>query len=303
VGRERYYRHVTAFGFGSLTGVGLPGESRGQLRPPERWSGLSLASISIGQEISVTGVQLLAAFGAVANGGRLMQPHVLRAFLDRNGREVRRTEPQTVRQVISPRAAATLTDILTSVVADGTGHKATVQGYPVAGKTGTAQKPDPVTHVYSRKPGVLSFVGFVPSNAPRLVILALLDEPKTVVWGSEAAAPIFAAVAAPALRHLDVAPTEAVPAMQIVRVPGREAEREPALEPAGIPPDGEAVMPDLTGKSLRQALALLGALDLDVEVAGRGVVVRQTPAPGTPLAPGASCRLELVPPVAVGVES
>jgi cell division protein FtsI (penicillin-binding protein 3) len=303
VGRERYYRHVTAFGFGSLTGVGLPGESRGQLRPPERWSGLSLASISIGQEISVTGVQLLAAFGAVANGGRLMQPHVLRAFLDRNGREVRRTEPQTVRQVISPRAAATLTDILTSVVADGTGHKATVPGYPVAGKTGTAQKPDPVTHVYSRKPGVLSFVGFVPSNAPRLVILALLDEPKTVVWGSEAAAPIFAAVAAPALRHLDVAPTEAVPAMQIVRVPGREAEREPALEPAGIPPDGEAVMPDLTGKSLRQALALLGALDLDVEVAGRGVVVRQTPAPGTPLAPGASCRLELVPPAAVGVES
>jgi cell division protein FtsI (penicillin-binding protein 3) len=304
VGRERYYRHVTAFGFGSLTGVGLPGESRGQLRPPDRWSGLSLASISIGQEVSVTGVQILAAFGALANGGRLMQPYVVRAFLDPNGQEVRRTEPRPVRQVISAQTAATLTDILTSVVAEGTGHKAVVQGYAVAGKTGTAQKPDPVTHVYSRKPGVLSFIGFVPSSAPRLVILALLDEPKTAVWGSEAAAPIFAAVAAPVLRHLDVAPTEAVPAIQIVRAGGREAGRDPPAESsAGVPPDGEAMMPDLTGKSLRQALALLGALDVDVAVAGRGVVVRQTPAPGTPLSPGAACRLELAPPTAARMDS
>jgi cell division protein FtsI (penicillin-binding protein 3) len=304
LGRERYYQHITGFGFGSLTGVGLPGESRGQLRPPGRWSGLSLASISIGQEVSVTGVQLLAAFGAIANGGRLMQPHVVRALLDRNGKEVRRTEPQTLRQVVSPATAATLTDILTSVVADGTGHKAAVQGYGVAGKTGTAQKPDPVTHVYSRKPGVLSFVGFVPSSAPRLVILALLDEPKTVVWGSEAAAPIFAAIAAPVLRHLDVPPTETVPAVQIVRATARDPEREPPPEPeAGMPPDGDAVMPDLAGKSLRQALALLGALDVDVMVSGRGVVVRQTPAPGTSLGPGASCRLELAPPAVARLES
>jgi cell division protein FtsI (penicillin-binding protein 3) len=284
--------------------VGLPGESRGLLRAPDRWSGLSLATISIGQEISVTGVQMLAAFGALANGGRLMQPHVIRAFLDRNGREVRRTEPRPVRQVISPETAATLTDILTTVVSDGTGHKAVVPGYPVAGKTGTAQKADPVTHVYSRKPGVLSFIGFVPSNAPRLVILALLDEPKTVVWGSEAAAPIFAAVAAPVLRHLDVGPTEAQPAIQIVRAPGRDAEREqPADASAGLSPDGDAVMPDLTGKSLRQALALLGSLDVDVTVTGRGLVVRQTPTPGTPLAPGAACRLELVPPAPGRMES
>jgi cell division protein FtsI (penicillin-binding protein 3) len=297
LGRERYYRHVTEFGFGSLTGVGLPGESRGQLRSPERWSGLSLASISIGQEVSVTGVQMLAAFGAIANGGRLMRPYIVRAMLDRNGHEVRRTEPEAVRQVISPQTAATLSDILTSVVAEGTGHKAVVQGYPVAGKTGTAQKPDPVTHVYSRKPGVLSFIGFVPSSAPRLVILALLDEPKTVVWGSEAAAPIFAAVAAPVLRHLDVAPTEAAPALQIVKAPARESEREAPAEPAaGMSPDGEALMPDLTGKSLRQALALLGTLDVDVAVSGKGVVVKQTPAPGTPLGPGAACRLELAPP-------
>jgi cell division protein FtsI (penicillin-binding protein 3) len=284
--------------------VGLPGESRGQLRQPDRWSGLSLASISIGQEVSVTGVQMLAAFGALANGGKLMQPYIVRAHLDRNGRETERTEPQAVRQVISPQTAATLTDILTSVVTDGTGHKAVVQGYAVAGKTGTAQKPDPVTHVYSRKPGVLSFIGFVPSSAPRLVILALLDEPKTVVWGSEAAAPIFAAVAAPVLRHLDVAPTESVPSVQIVRASGRDAEREPPADPAaGMSPDGEALMPDLTGKSLRQALALLGALDVNVAVAGRGIVIRQTPSPGTPLSSGASCRLELAPPPVPRMES
>src|SRR5581483_2903403 len=197
LGRDRYHRHITEFGFGGLTGIGLPGESRGQLRNPTRWSGLSLAAISIGQEVSVTGVQLLAAFGAIANGGRLMHPHVLRAFLDAGGQPARRIEPEPVRQVISPQTAATLTDILTGVVAEGTGHKAALPGYRVAGKTGTAQKPDPVTHVYSRRPGVLSFIGFVPADAPRLVILALLDEPKTVVWGSEAAAPIFAAVAAP----------------------------------------------------------------------------------------------------------
>jgi cell division protein FtsI (penicillin-binding protein 3) len=304
VGRERYYRHVTDFGFGSLTGVGLPGESRGQLRQPDRWSGLSLASISIGQEVSVTGMQMLAAFGALANGGKLMQPYIVRAHLDRNGRETERTEPQALRQVISPQTAATLTDILTSVVTDGTGHKAVVQGYAVAGKTGTAQKPDPVTHVYSRKPGVLSFIGFVPSSAPRLVILALLDEPKTVVWGSEAAAPIFAAVAAPVLRHLDVTPTDSVPSVQIVRASGRDAEREPPADPAaGMSPDGEALMPDLTGKSLRQALALLGALDVNVAVAGRGIVIRQTPSPGTPLSSGASCRLELAPPPVPRMES
>jgi cell division protein FtsI (penicillin-binding protein 3) len=303
LGKERYYSHITGFGFGSLTGVALPGESRGQLRAPSRWSGLSLASISIGQEVSVTGVQLLAAFGAIANSGRLMEPHVVRGFLDAAGQEVRRVEPRSVRQVVSPRTAATLTEILTAVVADGTGHKAALPGYPVAGKTGTAQKADPVTHVYSRKPGVLSFIGFVPSTAPRLVILALLDEPKTVVWGSEAAAPIFAAVASPVLRHLEVAPSDAGAPVQIVDGDAWDGAPDPAvavgLEAAQ---DGEPAMPDLTGKSLRQALSALGALDVDVTVVGRGVVVRQTPPPGTPLAPAAVCRLELAPPLAARPE-
>jgi cell division protein FtsI (penicillin-binding protein 3) len=296
LGRERYYKYMTAFGFGSLTGLGLPGESRGQLRAPSRWSGLSLATMSIGQEVSVTGVQILAAFGAIANDGRLMRPHVVRRVLDGEGRELRRIEPEAVRQVISPEAARELTRILTSVVAHGTGHKAVIEGYAVAGKTGTAQKLDPATRTYSRKPGVLSFVGFVPADAPRVVILALLDEPKTVVWGSEAAAPIFAAVGGQVLRHLDVPPATGEPSVQIVRAPATAPPPPavPATEAPVADPDG-AVMPDLIGKGLRPALALLAGLDVDVEIAGRGVVIRQDPPAGTVLAPGSACRLELAP--------
>jgi cell division protein FtsI (penicillin-binding protein 3) len=294
LGRERYYQYMTAFGFGAQTGIDLPGESRGLLRAPGRWSGLSLATMAIGQEISVTGVQMLAAFAAIANEGRLMQPHLVRALLDEEGHEVHRVEPRAVRQVIAPETAATLTSILTAVVADGTGHKARLPGYAVAGKTGTAQKRDPHTRTYSRKPGVLSFAGFVPADAPRLAILALLDEPKTVVWGSEAAAPIFAAVAGQALRHLDVAPREDVGTIQIVR--GAGPDTPSALEIPADADSADGVMPDLSGKSLRHALALLAAHDLDIAVSGRGLVVRQIPSPGTPLSPGGFCRLELAPP-------
>jgi cell division protein FtsI (penicillin-binding protein 3) len=296
LGRERYYKHMTAFGFGSLTGVGLPGESRGLLRAPHRWSGLSLATMSIGQEVSVTALQIVTAFAAIANGGQLMRPHVVRAVVDANGRELRRFAPEAVRQVISRASAATLTEILTSVVAQGTGAKAQVPGYAVAGKTGTAQKADPVTHVYSRKPGVLSFVGFVPAEAPRLAMLVMLDEPKTVVWGSEAAAPIFAAVARQVLRYLEVPPA-GPPPVHIVRAPGRPAAAQ-AAAPALIDPDTtDPVMPDLAGRSLREALVMLSGHDLDIAVSGRGVVLHQSPAAGTPLQPGMACRLLLAPSV------
>jgi cell division protein FtsI (penicillin-binding protein 3) len=298
LGRERYFRYMTAFGFGSLTGVGLPGESRGQLRPPQRWSGLSLATMSIGQEVSVTALQMVAALAVIANEGRLMRPHVVRAVVDPSGREIRRFEPEALRQVISRESAATLTEMLTGVVAQGTGNKAAIPGYAVAGKTGTAQKADPVTHVYSRKPGVLSFVGFVPAAAPRLAMLVMLDEPKTVVWGSEAAAPIFAAVGRQVLRYLEVPPAD-TPPLQIVRSAARAGS--PALAIGSVratptdPEPGDLVMPDLVGRSLRQALVLLAPHPVEVSVTGRGVVIQQSPAPGTPLAPGAFCRLELQP--------
>jgi cell division protein FtsI (penicillin-binding protein 3) len=226
LGADRYYHYMTAFGFGAPTGVGLPGESRGQLRAPRRWSALSLPTMSLGQEVSVTALQLVAAFGAVANGGTLMQPRLVRAVFDVDGREARRFEPKAVRQVISREATQTLTRLLVRVVDNGTGHNAAISGYEVGGKTGTAQKLDPATRRYSRAPGVLSFVGFAPADAPRFVMLVMLDEPKNEKWGSEAAAPIFAAIGRDILRYLDV-PSRDIRPVQIVSGPVGEPGAAP----------------------------------------------------------------------------
>jgi cell division protein FtsI (penicillin-binding protein 3) len=297
LGQERYYKYITAFGFGQPVGLGLPGESRGQLRPPPQWSALSLATMSIGQEISVTAVQMVTAFAAIANGGRLMQPQIVRALLDAHGREVRAFEPKAVRQVISPETARELTTILTAAVREGTGHNAAILGYEVAGKTGTAQKMDPSTRRYSHAPGILSFVGFAPADDPRIAMIVLLDEPKNEKWGSEAAAPIFSAIGLEALRHLNVPPRGTMP-VHLMRV---EAE-SPSPPAATLPvrrvsldaaPDAPGAMPALEGRSLRQAMAALASFDVTLEVSGRGAVVAQWPEAGIPLVPGTVCRLVL----------
>jgi cell division protein FtsI (penicillin-binding protein 3) len=296
LGAERYYRYMTGFGFGALTGVGLSGESRGQLRDPRRWSALSLPTMSIGQEVSVTALQLVAAVGAIANGGTLMQPRVVKAFLDDAGRETRRVEPRAVRQVISPETARTLTGILAKVVDGGTGRRAAIPGHDVAGKTGTAQKLDPATRRYSRAPGVLSFVGFAPAEDPRFAMLVMLDEPRNEKWGSEAAAPVFAAIGREILRYLEVPPRGTQP-VQIVTA---SSTAEPALSRAAAPPppvvplDASGTMPDLRGRSLRHALAMLAPLRLTVEISGHGQVVRQAPDPGAAVEPGMAATLALV---------
>jgi cell division protein FtsI (penicillin-binding protein 3) len=311
LGKERYYKYITGFGFGAPTNLGLPGESRGQLRAPSQWSGLSLATMSIGQEISVTAVQMVSAFAAVANGGRLMQPQIIRAVLDGQGREVRSFEPIAVRQVISPDTARTLTEMMVNVVRNGTGHNAAIPGYDVAGKTGTAQKMDPATKRYSRAPGVLSFVGFVPADDPRLAMIVLLDEPKNEKWGSEAAAPIFSAIGRETLRYLNVAPRDASP-VPIVRGEMASAAPEkpraveapvPALDASAVPAGAEdtaaavaaGVMPRLTGLSLRQAMETLAPHGVRLEISGRGVVTSQQPTAGAPLPAGTLCRLHLAP--------
>jgi cell division protein FtsI (penicillin-binding protein 3) len=290
LGPERYYRYMSAFGFGAPTGVGLAGESRGLLRDPARWSALSLPTMSIGQEVSVTALQMVAAFGAVANGGTLMQPRLVKATFDPDGRESRRVPPQAVRQVISPETARTLGDMLTRVVEGGTGHLAAIPGYAVGGKTGTAQKLDPATRRYSRAPGVLSFVGFAPVDDPRFVMLVMLDEPRNEKWGSEAAAPIFSAIGREILRYLDVPPRDIAP-LQIVTGAEPTAPRTPPVT-ASLAPDA-ALMPDLRGQTLRQALAVLEPLQVQVEVAGRGRVLQQNPPAGAPLPPALVARLTL----------
>jgi cell division protein FtsI (penicillin-binding protein 3) len=225
-----------------------------------------------------------------------MQPRLVKAEFDADGRETRRFESKAVRQVVSAETAKTLTRMLTRVVDEGTGHFAAIPGYEVGGKTGTAQKLDPATHRYSRAPGVLSFAGFVPADDPRLVMLVMLDEPKNEKWGSEAAAPIFAAIAGPVLRYLEIAPRDVSP-IQIVsgagadgQVPGRVRLASTVVTEAAA-----GMMPDLRGSTLRQALAALTPRGVRVELAGRGRVVQQAPAPGEPLADDAVARLTLSP--------
>jgi len=292
LGADRYYRYMTAFGFGAPTGVGLSGESRGTLRDPQRWSALSLPTMSIGQEVSVTALQMLAAFGAVANGGTLMQPRLVKAEFDADGREVRRIEPRAVRQVVSPETARTLAGMLVQVVEHGTGHLAAIPGYDVGGKTGTAQKLDPNTRRYSRAPGVLSFIGFVPAEEPRLVLLVLLDEPKNEKWGSEAAAPIFAAIAGPVMRYLEVPPRDSAP-IQIVTGPAADAGMARVRLVSSTPEPAVETMPDVRGRTLRQALAMLAPLALHVEVDGSGRITQQSPAPGERVEHDAVARLTL----------
>jgi cell division protein FtsI (penicillin-binding protein 3) len=194
---------------------------------------------------------------------------------------------------------------MTTVVREGTGRNAAIPGYEVAGKTGTAQKLDPATHRYSRAPGVLSFVGFAPAEDPRLAMLVMLDEPKTEKWGSEAAAPIFAAIGREALGHMGVARRDTPPVQIVSSEGGEPAGAGVAAPPATVPArraalsaevDGAPAMPALQGLSLRQAMQSLALLDVSLEVSGRGVVVAQAPAPGAPLTSGTVARLTLASP-------
>lgn len=208
VGKELFYSYITSFGFGLSTRADLPGESPGILRRPRDWSRISIGALSIGYEISATPLQLVTAMSAVANGGQLMRPHVLKAVRSPDG-AVDQIRPFPIRRVASPETARTLSSILTEVVARGTGQAAALSGYRVAGKTGTAQKLDQKTGRYSRSKVVASFVGYVPAEDPRLAILVLIDEPGRLAWGGSVAAPAFRAIARETLGYLGIPPRHA----------------------------------------------------------------------------------------------
>ena len=299
LGRESLNRHIRDFGFGAATGIELPGESTGLLRPPNRWSALSLASLSFGQEVGVTALQLAAAMAAVANGGYLMKPVILKQVEDASGRVVRAARPVAVRRVIEPDTVDVLTDLLKGVVRRGTGWRAAVVGYTVAGKTGTAQKIDASGH-YSMVDHVASFLGFVPAARPALVILVSLDCPRGEHnEGGDVAAPVFARIAEPALAHLAVPPEDPDRALRMTAyrpdapaaVPA--AYRPPAPPPAPVGPVEPSRMPDLRGLSAREAATLAAREGLIVELKGSGRVVAQTPAPGTELEAVMTCVLTL----------
>ncbi len=298
LGRDNFARYLRDFGFGAPSGIDLPGESAGLVRPTARWSALSLPTLSFGQEIGVTALQITMAAAVVANGGYLMKPFVVRRVEDASGRLVRETKPLVVRRVLEPQTVDTLTTILQEVVSSGTGKNAAVPGYVVAGKTGTAQKID-ASGRYSMVDHVASFVGFAPAARPALVILASLDTPRGPKnQGGDVAAPLFARIAEGALRVLAVPPDDGSRVLRAVAVvpetltPAAYRPR-PAREAALPPLDEPELMPDLRGRPAREAAIAAARRGLVVELKGSGQVVAQSPVPGAEIEPGLTCVLTL----------
>ncbi len=203
-----FEKSIRRFGFGALTEINLPGEINGLVRSSKDWSKISLASLSIGQEISVTPIQLIMAVSAIANRGTLMKPMIVKEILDSNQNRIKVYKPKPVRQVISVDTALTMTKILEQVVADGTGKRANLTDYQVAGKTGTAQKFDFSIGKYSDDKYNSLFVGYVPAENPQMSILVLLDQPKGSYYGGTVAAPVFKEIASKALPYLSIPPNK-----------------------------------------------------------------------------------------------
>jgi cell division protein FtsI (penicillin-binding protein 3) len=210
LGRERLGTYLHDFGFGARTGLGFPGETAGLLRPTQNWYSTDMGSIPIGQGVSVTALQMLAAYNTVANGGVYVAPKLVRATVDVSGRQ-RLTDAPLTHRVVSPATAAAVSLMLEGVVESGTGTKAAIDGYRVAGKTGTARKPAAGGRGYVDGAYVSSFAGFVPADRPAFTAMVMLDEP-TPIFGGLVAAPIFADLARYVLREMRIPPSATPPA-------------------------------------------------------------------------------------------
>lgn len=311
LGRRGLYRAFRRFGFGQPTGLPLPGETGGILRHHSRWYDLDLATVSFGQGMSVTTLQLAGAMSVIASGGRLMQPRLVRRIVDGRGRTTEESLPRIQRQVVPQRTAQLVADMMTAVTGDGgTGTEAAIDGYLVAGKTGTAQKADYERGGYAEGKYIASFVGFVPAHAPRLVIAVVIDEPIVDHYGGTVAGPVFRRIGEAALRHLGVpADTGGEALLELER---RERERRrrvrqeggrPVAEasptpPAGVPAERapgehEVAVPDVRGRGVRAAMVALRGVGLGVQVEGTGLVVSQAPSAGVVVPRGAPVRILL----------
>ena len=203
LGKDSFYEYIRKFGFGEKTSIRLPGVSSGLLGKRKNWNERSLASISFGQEIAVTPLQMVVALSAIANGGTLMEPHIAKALM-RDGKIIKEIKPKKIRRVISEKTSRQMMEILKFVVENGTGKKAAIDGFEVAGKPGTAQKYITETQSYSKTEFISSFIGYAPADNPQLAILVMIDNPKGRHWGGVVAAPVFVKIAEKSLRHLNV---------------------------------------------------------------------------------------------------
>jgi cell division protein FtsI (penicillin-binding protein 3) len=288
LGPERLGRYVSRFGFGQPISPDFRGESPGIVWNPSSLDASALASVSMGYQIGVTPLQMAAAVSSIANGGTLVEPRVVRAFI-KDGRRVAVT-PRALRKTVSSGTSAELTTIMEAVVERGTGKAAQIDGYTVAGKTGTAAK---LVHGrYSTSDYNASFVGFIPSRQPALTVIVVIDSPHAGgYYGGTVSAPIFKRIAAAALRHVGVVPTinALPPVLAAVRQGAASAPivqqraAEPAVVDVALEPLEPGIMPDLRGQSAREALRILTRIGATARIAGRGFVVEQSPAAGEPL--------------------
>jgi cell division protein FtsI (penicillin-binding protein 3) len=335
LGAPRFYDYVRAFGFGSLTGVELPYESRGRVEPLD-WKPVSTAAISMGQEVGVTPMQLVTAVSAIANGGLLYKPRIIEEL--RRGEKVVAGEdaPATPepKRVIRPETAATLRQLMEGVVLHGTGPAAHLDGWTSAGKTGTAQKIDPTTGRYSPTQYIASFTGFAPINNPAVTILVSLDSPVGLHEGGEVAAPVFKRIAEQVLPYLDVPrdvplnpklietaymkrasedssaledsstmdfsgqPDPPPTASQIKKPDAREesAAAKPVLTVA-VDQGGDIEVPDFRGKTMRDVTGIALRLGLEPVLVGSNLAVEQSPAAGAKVRRGARITVQFGTPL------
>jgi cell division protein FtsI (penicillin-binding protein 3) len=299
LGYERLYEYTKKFGFGRKTGIELLGERSGFVRLPEKARQIDRATLCFGQGMTTTSLQLVMAMAAIANGGKLMRPYVVKAVVDESGRVVKETYPKVVRRVLSSRTAIKVAGILEGVVSEeGTGPQAAIKGFRVAGKTGTAQKVDPKTGTYSMKKDIATFVGFAPADQAKLVILVMIDEPEGISYGGVVAGPVFSEVGLWSLNHLRVNPqTELVDkgtddeqnTDKLSDVGLQKAEKPPVKVETGL-------LPDFSGLGMREVLKKGRSLGLKVTLKGTGLAVRQEPGPGAPLKKIGSIKVSFSPP-------
>ena len=271
--RARFYQYIRSFGFATRSGVELPAESSGLLQRVDRWSDRSQETISIGQEISVTALQLAQAYAAIANGGKLLVPQVVKGYADRDGHLEEERAPRVLRRVISEKTSATLRKILHGVVDRGTGSRARIAGVSVAGKTGTAQKAAADGRGYDPDASIVSFAGFLPVEKPQFVCVIVVDDPRKERWGGSVAAPAFQRVM-----------------QRIVHLPGGLLADRPIAEHLV----STRVVPDLRGMTRSAAHLTAQLRGIEVRAEGHGsVVVGQVPLPGEEVLTGVDIRCRM----------
>lgn len=300
LGPERLGRYISRFGFGQSIAPDFRGENAGIVWSPDKLNPSALASVSMGYQVGVTAVQMAAAVSSIANGGTLYEPRVVRAVI-KDGKRVE-VAHKAIRRTVSEATAAELTTMMEQVVERGTAKAARMDGFTIAGKTGTAQKL--IDGRYSRSEYNASFVGFIPSRKPALTIIVVIDSPHgNGYYGGTVAAPIFKRIAQESLRHLGIGPTiNPLPPVLVARNDGDEMVPQPvsatrtiqssAVEAAEPALAGD-VMPDLRGLSAREAVRTLTKLGMVARLTGDGFVIDQAPAAGTALGVVESCTLKL----------